>query len=344
MRHLKLSFLFFAIGCSVIQTVVAQDPHFSQFFMAPQLINPALTGFGYGKWRVMGNVRQQWGNASTPFNTQVFAADYKVRETETGYLVRNEYQKNVLAIGGYFMNDRSMFGAFKSIYAGGSLSYNIHISPSSQIAAGFQASYGNRRVDYSRLTFAQQFTSGGFDISLPTGEKSLQAMKPFYSLASGILYNYHNDITEVDIGAAVFDINEPKQTFIDDPRQELKRRYVFHANVEREIADNLILKVNSIFHLQVVQNYFAVGGCLGMNVTEERGKYMVYGGAWFREGDAIYPFAAIQIKNLLVGLSYDVTVSKQNLGPNNPHSFELSFLFTDPSNPDRDRTTICNIP
>jgi len=297
----------------------AQDPHFSQFFMAPQFINPALTGSGAGDWRIMGNIRQQWGNAGTPFSTQAFAGDIKI----TG----REENENILAVSGFAMNDQSMNGAFKSIYAGGSIAYHLNISEQSRLSAGFQANYGHRRLDYAKLTFGEQFTSGGFDLSLPTGETALQSMKPFFSLGGGILYNFHNETINLDAGISSFDINEPKQSFMNDDRQSLKRRYVFHYNMEFDSYGNLLWNINTIFHLQNVQNYFAIGGGFGYDLTDGMRDNIFFAGAWFREGDAIYPYAGLQIGSFQFGLSYDVTVSKQNKGPVNPRSFELSFII-----------------
>jgi type IX secretion system PorP/SprF family membrane protein len=267
----------------------------------------------------MGNLRQQWGNASTLFSTQAIAADIKIMGKEEG--------ENTLALSGFAMNDQSMEGAFKSIYAGGSIAYHLRISNSSSISAGFQANYGNRRLDFSKLTFGEQFTSGGFDVSLPTGETALQAMKPFYSLGAGFLYNYHNETLNFDAGIASFDINQPKQSFVGDDNQFLKRRYVFHSNMEFDTYGDLLWNINTIFHLQNTQNYFSLGGGLGYDLTNGLRENIFFAGAWFREGDAIYPYAGLQIGSFQFGLSYDITISKQNKGPVNPRSFELSFVL-----------------
>jgi type IX secretion system PorP/SprF family membrane protein len=315
----SIFFLLTVMSITLGLKLCAQDPHFSQFFMAPQFVNPSLTGSGSGDWRIMGNVRQQWGNAGTPFSTQAFAGDVKVMGKEDG--------ENTLAISGFAMNDQSMNGAFKSIYAGGSIAYHLRMGNNSSLSAGFQANYGHRRLDYNKLNFGEQFTSGGFDVSLPTGETSLQSMKPFYSLGAGILYNYYNETMNIDAGIASFDINQPKQSFINDEKQFLKRRYVFHYNMEFNSYGDILWNVNTIFQLQSIQNYFSIGGGLGYDLTNGLRENIFFAGAWFREGDAIYPYAGMQIGSFQFGLSYDITISKQNNGPVNPRSFELSFVL-----------------
>ena len=99
MTHRILQIIFLIIACFSLH---AQDPHFSQFFMAPQFINPALAGHHYGDWQVMSNMRTQWANAGTPFNTETIVGDYKI--------IGKEENENTLSAGLAFMSDQSMNG------------------------------------------------------------------------------------------------------------------------------------------------------------------------------------------------------------------------------------------
>ena len=299
--------------------VVAQDPHFSQFFMAPQFINPALVGNHSGDWQLMSNIRQQWGNAGTPFNTQTFAGDMK--------LLGKGENENTLAGGFAFMSDQSMNGAFKSIYATGSLAYQMQVSEKSRLGIGFQGNYANRRIDYDRLVFGEQFTSGGFDVTLPTGEIAIASMKPYFSVGAGLLYNYKKENFNLDFGMAAFHLNRPKQSFLLDGNELLPIRYVAHLNMEFKLSDGLVLDFNNIFQQQAKPAYFATGGALGKDISSGDGVSVFYAGGWFREGDSFYPYLGWLKGNVQVGLTYDVTHSKQNQGPSVPRSFELSIVI-----------------
>jgi type IX secretion system PorP/SprF family membrane protein len=301
----------------------AQDPHLSQFFSAPHFNNPALTGTQFGDWAVMGNVRQQWGNASTPFNTQVLAADIK--------LLNHRHGPGFFALGVNMMNDQTMNGAFRSNYASLSLAYHRKLSVNHYIAAGFLGAYGHRRLDFRKLSASNQFTGRGFDLAIPNGETQLSPMKPFFSMASGILYTYkgYNGDLLMDIGYAGYDLNRPNQSFLNDETNLLNLRHVGYFNLQGYPAssDNLFCQISGIFHWQAVQNYFSVGGAVGYNLSADWEKMFLLG-CWFREGDAIYPYVGYAIKNFQFGLNYDITISKQNLGPSNPRSLELSFVYT----------------
>src|SRR4026209_1893105 len=58
------------IGCILhIQRGNAQDPHFSQFYEAPLLLNPARAGFINGTYQLTGIYRSQWSDVTLPFKT-----------------------------------------------------------------------------------------------------------------------------------------------------------------------------------------------------------------------------------------------------------------------------------
>jgi type IX secretion system PorP/SprF family membrane protein len=316
---MKKYFLYSISFFITVSAMHAQDPHFSQFFMVPQLLNPATSGTGSGDWRIMSNYRQQWGNAGTPFNTFSFSLDAKLKGKEEG--------QNTLGGNITFMADQSMDGAFKSVYASGGLAYHQRLNENNRLGIGFQATYGSRRLDYSQLTFGEQFTSGGFDVSLPTGETGLYNMKPYTSISAGLLYGYSSEYLNVDMGVAGFHLNKTTQTFLNDKSQILPIRYVAHMNLEYKASKKLLMNMNAVYQQQSSQHYYAIGGSIGYDVSEGEGNTILYGGGWFRQADAIYPYVSLLFGSVQIGLSYDVTVSSQNKGPVQPKSFELSMII-----------------
>lgn len=305
--------------CLSITVIMAQDPHFSQFFNSGFLVNPALIGSTTSDWRVTGNVRQQWNNAETPYNTA--SLNFEAR------LLKSATKDNKLGISAAFMSDQSLNGAFKTSVSTTSLAYHIKINEESFIGLGMTGQFFSRMLDLNSLTFGEQFTSGGFNAILPTGETALSSMKPFVSVGVGMLYSYSRNRLSMNAGASSFNVNRPKQTFLSDPDQFLPIRFVGHLNFEYDLTNLLLVNFNSIFHTQSRQAYFSTGGSLGFDISNTQRRNIMYMGAWYRSNDAVVPFWGIQIENVFVGASYDVTVSKQNLGPVNPRTLEISFIF-----------------
>ncbi len=328
MKKIKyITSVYFILAFSLTK---AQDPHFSQFFMASQFINPALAGSGAKDWKVSCNWRQQWGNASTPFNTQCFSGEFKLKG-------KNEKdgtpsKDGTLAIGGTLLMDQSMYGAFKSTYAVGTFAYHQPIAVDDEfmesIGIGLHTLYGNRTIDYSRLTFGEQFSSGGFDVTLPSGETALSSLKPFVSVGAGLLYKYRDKAKSFKLGASVFNLNKPKQSFLQDPLQVIPYRYVAHMSAEFLPSEETIISINGVYQSQALPSYFAIGGTIGKDISGGDKKTILYAGGWFREGDSFYPYVGWLQGKVQVGLSYDVTHSKQNQGPSVPKSFEFSLTLT----------------
>ncbi len=302
----------------------AQDPSFSQFFSSPLNINPSLTGNINNEWRAISNFRDQWAGPAYPYITGTISFDTRMLKDKIP-------ENHSLGIGGMLMFDKTMGGVLKSNYASINSAYNIQIGESDRggvhrLGLGIGGIYGNRRVDYSRLVFGEQFNGTGFDANLPTGETALSQMKPYWSVSSGLLYSYSSDFTNVDVGFAGFHLNKPKQSFLEDPKQILPVRWVGHANFEHFINEMVVVNANAIYQRQSTTSYFSVGAALGYYLSEED-NILVNGGLWYWSNNAVVPYFGFVYKKFQVGLSYDITVSKLSSGARRPNSFEMSLIL-----------------
>src|SRR5689334_9816947 len=71
----------FICACLVLSVTMigrAQDPNFSQFFVSPLTLNPALTGKFDGSFRVAGNYRNQWPTINNAFTTYTASIDANI--------------------------------------------------------------------------------------------------------------------------------------------------------------------------------------------------------------------------------------------------------------------------
>ncbi len=77
MRTIITTILLLPLLLTTGLTAKAQaDPHFSQYYVYPSWLNPALTGAFDGNYRLAAIYRNQWGNISNPFSTYGVAADF----------------------------------------------------------------------------------------------------------------------------------------------------------------------------------------------------------------------------------------------------------------------------
>ena len=326
MKKLKKMLSLFCFAGVAIFTR-AQDPSFSQFFASPLNINPALTGNINADWRAIANFRNQWLGPASPYVTGTISYDRKIFQKKAPNSFVEE--GNVFGVGGMLMVDRAMAGIAKSTYASMNLSYIIKLTEGdikNKLAAGFGAIYGERRIDFSRVDFEEQFTGYGFNTNLPTGESSLSNMKPYFSLSAGITYSITSEKGNFDVGVSGFHLNKPKQTFLEDENQVLAIRKVVHSNFERFLNDRVVLNVNGIYQEQSKASYFSIGGGLGYYLPSAS-DVLVMGGVWYWSANAVIPYFSFAYNDFQVGISYDLTTSKLNQAADKPNTWELSIIL-----------------
>jgi len=310
-----------------VKWMQAQDPSFSQFFSSPLNINPALTARINSDWRVISNFRDQWLGPASPYATGTISYDRKILQDK---IPNVHEEKNLIGVGGMLMYDYAMDGIMKSVYGSANLSYNVVLADGPavhRIGAGFGATYGKRTVDFSRLTWEEQWIGyGGFDKNLPSGELALVNMKPWFSASAGLVYSITTQNSNVDLGGAVFHVNTPKQTFLNDPNQRLAMRKVAHANFETFLNTQVVLNVNAIYQFQQDAEYYSFGAGLGYYVPQAPDVILNIG-TWYWSKNAIIPYVGFAYKDFQLGLSYDVTISKLSQASIKPKTFELSLIF-----------------
>jgi len=317
-------YIFTILFASAITIANAQDPNFSQFFASPLTINPALTGSPNSDFRFFTNYRQQWIGNNTSYNTGTLSLDARLFKDQL------EEKNHVFGVGGFFMRDQSLNGYFKSTYASMNSSYSMAIDEYGvhNIGIGLAGIYGDRRLDFSQLTFSEQFGSEGFNTALPTGENSLASLKPYVSVASGLIYRFRGEETDIDFGVSGYHYNKPKQSFLSDSLGNyLPARFVTHFNMDNYLSENFSLSTNAIFQTQARQSYLAAGVILNYGSMDENVGKIFSVGLFLRSDDAIYPYVGLIVDRLQFGLTYDVVVSNLKTSSYTPRTFELSVIY-----------------
>jgi type IX secretion system PorP/SprF family membrane protein len=303
-----------------------QDPSFSQFFSSPLNINPALTANINADWRLISNIRDQWIGPASPYITGSVSFDRKIMQNK----LPGVEEGNVMGIGGMLMFDHAMGGVAKSMWASLNLSYNVKLVNEEdnmhKLGIGFGAIYGRRTVDFNRLDWEEQFTGYGFNVNLPTGEAALSNMKPYISASAGLTYSYTTEKSNIDIGAAVFHFNKPKQTFLENENQILAMRKVAHSNFETFLNEKMVLNINGIYQFQDQAKYFSIGGAVGY-FLDDPDLSLLNAGVWYWSKNAIVPYVGLTYKDMQFGVSYDLTVSKLNQATRKPNTFEVSIII-----------------
>ncbi len=301
-------------------SVSAQDLHFSQFMNSPLTTNPANTGFiPEADYRIGGNFRQQWTSIPVPYKTASVWGDIQ--------LLRNNIENGWVGVGALLLNDVAGRGNLRSNKIYGSVAYHQMIGLSSLLSAGFNAGYASKRIDITKFTFDNQWNGKFFDSKGPNGESLLSnPNSSYFDLQVGINYAYFpTENTYFNAGASVHHINQPKETFFTNGTNEVPRRYIGFLNGSFKMNDDWILNPNAYFSSQAKANEFVLGGNAAYNLMGD-GSVVVFGGAYYRWGDAAVAMVGVEMKNIRFTFTYDATVSNLSKYNNANGAYEFSLI------------------
>ncbi len=304
------------------QTASAQDLHFSQYFNSPLLINPANTGFiPDGDYRLGINYRNQWASiTNNPYKTMSAFGDVQ--------LFGDRFENGWVGVGGALLRDAAGSGNLTSTRAFGSVAYHQALGLGSLLSAGFNVGWVNKRVDFAKLTFDNQWNGKFFDLTAPSGEAFSTNQINYVSLQAGLNYAYFpNENTYLNAGVSVSNINRPRESFFttDILDTRIARRYTLFLNGSFRASDAWILNPNVyISKMSTAMEYVA-----GVNAQRDLsgdGSTQVIVGAYYRVSDAVIPMVGFQQSGYRLTFSYDATTSSLSKYNATRGAYEVSIV------------------
>jgi type IX secretion system PorP/SprF family membrane protein len=319
--------IFFCCCMALVAShdATAQDLHFSQYFNAPLLVNPANTGFNPEfDYRVGGNYRNQWTTLSNnPYKTMSVWADAQ--------LFNNRFEDAWVGVGGALMQDVAGSGNLKSTKAFASIAYHQLLGYKSLLSGGFNIGFTQKTVDVNKFTFNSQWNGKFFDVAIPSNEPFQYSSITYFTLQAGLNYSYFaNDNLYLNAGISMANINRPRESFFaqtnaNDAR--LQERYNFFANASFKVNDVWILNPN-IYHSTMADTKETVFGMMVQRDLsgERNGSLQLLAGGYYRMNDAVIPMAGFDVKNIKFTFSYDATFSTLKQYNQTRGAYEVSVV------------------
>ena len=304
------------------QNTQAQDPHYTQYYAAPMLMNPALTGFFNGDVRASGCYRSQWPSIQYPYTTGTFSVDANMLKS----ILK---EGDVMGIGFTGLFDKSNDGGLKTNAVSASFAYHKLLDQYgvNRLSVGAMATYNTRLLDYSKFVFGQQLTPLGFDHNLPTGEPINGFTSNYLDYSVGIIYSAITEESSFYFGSSIYHFNQPVESF-NGPIHKIKPRIVANAGGSFTVGESNKLLLSAAYMNAEFTNDLIFGAAYSKALADE--DYNLIMGAWYRYNDAVSPYVGLGYKNYRLGISYDVNVSKLTPASNLKGGFEitLSYIFT----------------
>ena len=301
--------LFLFIG----HTARSQDPEFSQFYANPLYLNPALTGAEVFA-RTVVNYRNQWPGISGNYVT--YNASY------------DQYFPKLHGGLGVLINvDNAGDGILTTTQASLMYSYSLRIGWDLYINMALQGTFCQKTLNWGLLRFADQFDpQRGF--VLPTVDRPPDYNSVMFAdFDAGAIFGWKGVLHG---GIAVHHLTTPNMAYYNTDNNELPMKFTAHFGVNINpngegmlfdpifwIAPNILYQQQGKFHqlntgLYVIRLPLILGTWYRLN---------------FENGDALITLIGIVYKNVKLGYSYDITMSKLKNNTGGAHEISITWLF-----------------
>ena len=298
------------------QALFAQDPEFTQFYANPLYLNPAFAGTAHCP-RVSINYRNQWPGISGSFVTTSASYDQHIDALSGG-------------VGLLVWNDQAGEGTMSMTNVSGMYSYQIPVTRRFSLKAGIQATWAQKSVDWSKLTFGDMIDERrGFIYT--TQEVQRDKAANYVDFSAGIL----GFSEKYFVGFAVNHLTQPDESVIQGT-SPLPRKYTFHAGgvipvqskgEPASLSPNLLVQMQGKFTQINYGMYFSKGPIIG--------------GLWYRNSDAFIALIGLHTGILKFGYSYDITITKLTQTTAGSHELSLGLNFDCKPKKRRFRTISC---
>ncbi|NJK83079.1 MAG: PorP/SprF family type IX secretion system membrane protein [Saprospiraceae bacterium] len=317
----------------------AQDIHFSQFYLSPLNLNPAMTGVMNCNTRLVANYRNQWASVlkSNAFNTYSVSYDQRIAVGRYDYI----------GVGGVFWGDQAGESRFSTTTGKLSFSYSKRMGGNKQrndyLVVGAQGGVAQRSIDFLNLRWPNQHDGeGGFDPSLSSGESTLNDNFLFADAEAGLLWFSVNEKkgSSFYAGAAFHHLNRANQSFFDGGESLLYTRFTGHMGGDLPVSSKFGL-VPGVIVMKQGPSFQVNGGTSLKFLLGDSREYQAFQvGAWMRlanryedeENSGILADAAIlstrfDYNSFSIGFSYDVNISPLATASNGNGGFEFALVY-----------------
>lgn len=311
MRKKIFILIILVLSIAVIDCNAQNNIHYSQFYNAPQLLNPALAGQFDDLYRLNGHTRKQWSGTSGD-------ANYLYEMTSGG--VDFSLFRRKLGLGLYGLQDNAGGGIFNTLKFFFSSSYSF-ILGDNILSFGIQPMMSMSSLDRSKLD--------------PLQVEQFNPSVSYFDVNSGINYLHDFGFFEANLGVSAMNLIQAKEQFAKSGvAGKVPTTYKANLNIDWELTDNLKCMPGGIFMMQSGSKNIVFGSNFSYKVYNN---ISIIGGLWGRTNtnnfESLIPKVGLKIGKTQAMISYDYNTTFTN-GADNKYfdqmskTFELSLIWT----------------
>lgn len=328
MKKLHLSYIALCILlCGFMNTVKAQDPHWSMYRFAPAKLNPAFTGLNDQLWMNI-NYRSQWASIASPYQTpniSVMMPTINLSNIKTG------------GFGIHILNDKAADqGAFRSLSVHISYGRKFDLKKGHVIATGLNAGFNQRKIDFTLLRSEDQFSGGILDQSLLLDPGMINNSINNLDLGIGAIWQWSDDKqVRVKTGIAIHHLASTKAQFLTE-NDRMKSRWTAFSEVLLVSTEDVNVIPHLLYMQQAKAQELIIGTDIDIKLKDYKNEWLADGAVGMdlatRLGDAFILGIHLKHPDFDIGLSYDINYSGLRSAGNGRAGVEFALVLKHPVN------------
>jgi len=283
----------------------AQDPHFTNFNIATQQFNPAMTGQFEQTVKASLLHKSQWKSVGSGFRTNGMDAQYKLLSYSSD---------SYAGFGLFIMQDQAGKAQMKTFQVMGTAAYHLVANSKNLLSAGGSIGYFQRGVDVQGLAWDSQFNGISYDPSLDDKERFLTDRRSTIDIAAGGTWK-HKGKKRYGLGYAVRHAGQQiTQVARGNDKLRFRQTYSgywtskfthfdirYDALVQRQAgAQAIVFGISGIYRLGSDSKY-----------TNVKTSNVITGGVFYRFNDAIHPYIGFEVMRVAAfTFGYDLRMPK----------------------------------
>lgn len=294
-----------------LNEVHAQDAEFTQYYANPLFLNPAFAG-GNRDPRLVMSYRNQWPAMSGSYVTQAVSYDQHVKNIQGG-------------LGLTVMSDQAGQNTLKTTRITGMYAYQQNLTRKISLRAALEASYFQKSLDWSNLTFGDMIDPRrGFIYETQDTPRGGTIQNVDFGTGVILFTN------KFHLGFAAHHLNEPNESLVVG-LSRLPMKLTVHGGAKLPIKTNIkgeeVTSISPSFLFRQQAEFKQMN--LGLFVN----KGPLFGGVWYRGiafteyRDALIAVLGIETDILRFGYSYDITISELTPATGGAHELSMTLKF-----------------
>jgi type IX secretion system PorP/SprF family membrane protein len=310
---------FFHLICLIlIKGIIAQDIHWTQWFLVPQSVNPAYAGINYHALEAGAIYRNQWQNVPVGYNSILLFGNTDIQKDKI---------KNV-TLGATLLHDFAGDSKFTTDQINLSLGYKkTFLNEKLLISASLQPSWKTSGFNTSLLTFGKNYDGEKYNPSLNNGEVFLNQRSSTFVINSGIAAIYNSDVYHFNFGYSRFYDAGKNKNALSNTKIKSEHRQNIMGGVIYDYSKKTKLKFDfALFFINKQKEWINAFSLVHQpNLKKQE---FITGSIIYRNRDAISLGAAYEKNAWQTFFAYDFNVSRFKVATRYNGAFEIGAKYT----------------